>query len=193
MVSKPLIISLLCVGALAAADMLWKSAPAGNAVQSSTDLQAFSKTDVSRPVVEKQDTASGNGLENPLARTSSEKFDVISERTLFSASRKQPVAVLPSVQVPAIQEITHVVPLLPVPDPDDFTLLGIVVADQNRIALLRWNKTRETLRLRSGDIYTGWKIAEINDRDVLIGQQGKLFSLKLFKSTSDPAAIPAQD
>lgn len=193
MVSKPLIVSLLCVGAVTAADMLWKRAPSENEVQSSSDTQAVSKSDVSRLAVEKQFTVSGNGLDNPLAHANLGEFDIISKRVLFSPLRKQLVAAPSIVQVPVVQEVIQAVPLLPAPDPGDFTLVGVVATNQSRIALLRWNETQETLRLRSGDTYAGWKIAEIKDRNVSIGQQGKLFTLKLFKSQGDPAAIAAQD
>jgi hypothetical protein len=194
MVSKPLIISLLCVGAVAAADTLWKNAPSENAVQSSTPSQVTLETDASRTHAGGEATSGSNSLSNPLAQTSPRAFDVIAERTLFSPTRRQSVVVLQPVQVPVIQEVAQAVPLIPAPDPHDFTLLGVVIADQSRIALLRWNKTQETLRLRSGDTYTGWKIAAIYDRNILMEQQGKSFSLMLFKGQGgEQAAIAAQD
>ena len=66
MLSKPLIISLLSVVALAAADTLWQSAPIGSAPQSSGQTQVEPGVDASPAIVGGQETLGGNSLENPL-------------------------------------------------------------------------------------------------------------------------------
>ena len=186
MVSRPLIISLILVGAFAVADKLGTRTSSQIGDQSSADSQTLSAKDVYR-------VAGGNTVENPLARYNLEDFGVISERTLFSPSRRAPVAVQSVVEVPVVQEVSQVAPPPPAPDPGDFTLLGVVVGSTDRVALLRWNKTNEMLRLRLGANYSGWKIVEINSRNVLIEQGDAQFSLQLFKAASGENAMASQD
>jgi type II secretory pathway component PulC len=193
MISKFLVISLFCVSAIAAVDMFGERTPSEAGGQSSPELQLLSKPDARRLIDQEPDAVVVETLENPLARMRSEEFAIISERTLFSPLRREQVVVQPPVDVPLTQPVIVAARPPPAPDPDDFTLLGVVAANGERIALLRWNKTQETIRLRPGDNYTGWKIAEINDRNVLVEQQGKLFSLKLFKGVSDDGAIAPPD
>lgn len=193
MISKFLVISFFCVGAVAAADIFGERAPSETGSQSSPELQPLSMLDARRPIDQVPGAIVVKTLENPLARIRSEEFAIISERTLFSPSRREHVVVQPSAEAPVVQSVVVVAQPPHVPDPDDFNLLGVAVANGERMALLRWNKTQETVRLRPGDSYKGWKIAGINDRNVLIEQQGSLFSLTLFKGGSDDRAIAAQD
>ena len=193
MISKFLVISLFCVSAVAAVDMFGEGTPPEAGGQSSPELQPLSELDARRPIDQVPDAVVVETLENPLARTRSEEFAIISGRTLFSPLRREQVVVQPPVEAPVVPSVVASARPPPAPDPDDFTLLGVVAANGEKIALLRWNKTQETMRLRPGDSYTGWKIAEINDRNVLIEQQGSLFSLMLFKGESDDSAIAAQD
>ena len=193
MVSKPLIIALVCVAAAAAGDMLWKEAPARSAVASSADIELASSDDAGRASVEKQPAPIYSNMDNPLSHTSAKEFDVISKHVLFNPSRTQPVEVLLPVLEPVVQQVVLAAPVQLAPDPNEFTLLGIMTANRSRIALLRWNKTQATLRLKSGDSYEGWQVAEISDREISIGQGGKLFSLKLFKSPGELKATAAQD
>ena len=193
MISKLLVISLFCVGAVAAVDMFGERTPSEAGGQSSPELQLLPQPDASRLIDQEPDAVVVRTLENPLARTRSEEFAIISGRTLFSPLRREQVEVQPPVEAPVAQPVIVAARPPPAPDPDDFTLLGVVAANGERIALLRWNKTQETMRLRPGDSYTGWKIAEINDRNVLIEQQGSLFSLTLFKGGSDDSAIAPPD
>ena len=191
MVSKFLMISLLSVGAVAAYDMLSRHASPEVGDKLPADSQSLTDPEIRSSADRIQDATHPGALENPLARTSSEAFDVISERTLFNPSRRQPVAAPPP--APTVEEVTKVVELQPAPNPAEFTLLGIVVSNRDKVALLRWNQTNETLRLRPGENFTGWKIAEIGDRSVSIEQRGSRFTLELFTSAGDSVATRAQD
>jgi type II secretory pathway component PulC len=193
MISKFLVISFFCVSAVAAVDMFGERTPSDAVGQSSSEMHPLSKPDARRLIDQETDAVVVKTLENPLARIRSEEFAIISWRTLFSPLRREQVVVQPPVEAPVVQPVIVVARPPPAPDPDDFTLLGVVAANGEKIALLRWNKTQETMRLRPGDSYTGWKIAEINDRNVLIEQQGSLFSLMLFKGRSDDSAIAPPD
>jgi type II secretory pathway component PulC len=185
MISKFLVISLIGVSAVAAVDIFGERTPSEAGSQSSPELQPLSMLDARKQIDQEPGAVVIKTLENPLARIRSEEFAIISERTLFSPLRREQVVVQPPAETPVVPSVVLAAQLSPVPDPSDFTLLGVAAANGERIALLRWNKTQETVRLRPGDSYTGWKIAEINDRNVLIEQQGSLFSLTLFKGGGD--------
>ena len=193
MISKFLVVSLIGVSAVAAVDIFGERTPSEAGSQSSPELQPLSMLDAHKQIDQEPSAVVIKTLENPLARIRSEEFAIISGRTLFSPLRRAQVMVQPPVEAPVEPSVVEATRPPPVPDPDDFTLLGVVAAKGEKIALLRWNKTQETMRLRPGDSYTGWKIAEINDRNVLIEQQGSLFNLMLFKGGSDDSAIAAQD
>lgn len=193
MISKFLVISFFCVSAVAALDMFGERTSSEAGGQSSPELQPLSNLDGRRPIDQEPETVVVKALENPLSRTHSEEFAIISGRTLFNPSRREQVVVQLPVEAPVAPSVVVAAQPSPAPDPDDFTLLGVAAANGKRIALLRWNKTQETVRLRPDDNYAGWKIAEINDRNVLIEQQGSMFSLTLFKGRSNDRAIAAQD
>ena len=193
MISRFLVISFFCVSAVAALDMFGERTPSEAGGQTSPELQPLSKLDGRRPIDQERETVVVKTLENPLSRTHSEEFAIISERTLFSPLRREQVVVQLPVEAPVVPSVVVAAQPSPAPDPDDFTLLGVAAANGERIALLRWNKTQETVRLKPDDNYAGWKIAEINDRNVLIEQQGSMFSLTLFKGGSDDKATAAQD
>ena len=193
MISRFLVISLIGVSAVAAVDIFGERTPSEAGGQSSPELQPLPKLDARRPIDQEPDAVVVKTLENPLERTRSEEFAIISGRTLFSPLRREQVVVQLPVEAPVVPSVVVAAQPSPVPDPDDFTLLGVAAANGERIALLRWNKTQETVRLKPDDNYAGWKIAEINDRNVLIEQQGSMFSLTLFKGWSDDKATAAQD
>jgi hypothetical protein len=182
MVSRFLIAALLVVSAVTAVDMLVEQNPPDASDQSSVAQQQLSKH-----AGEKSIATGVAAFENPLARLAPDKFAVISERTLFSPTRRPKIEPKPPQQEVSAVPVTIAVQPPPLPDPNDFTLVGVAAANGQRIAMLRWNKTQEILRLRSGDDYTGWRIAEVNDRSVLVEQQGAVFSLKLFKGRTTAA------
>lgn len=188
MVSKSLAISLVVVSVVAAADMLLKRNPPEVNVQSTPSPKPSSK--LARHA---SSAISASTFENPLAHRAPKDFAVISERTLFSSTRRAKQEVEPTREIAIVEPMAIAVQPQPLPDPNDFTLVGVAAANGQRIALLRWNKTQEVVRLRSGDDYTGWKIAQVNDRSVLVEQQGSVFSLKLFKGRTAAEAIVDPD
>ena len=193
MISKFLVISLIGVSAVAAVEFFGERTPSEAGNQSLPELQPLSMLDARKEIDQEPGAVVIKTLENPLARIRSEEFAIISERTLFSPLRREQVVVQLPVEAPVVPSVVVAAQPSPAPDPDDFTLLGVAAANGERIALLRWNKTQETVRLKPDDNYAGWKIAEINDRNVLIEQQGSMFSLTLFKGGSDDKATAAQD
>jgi hypothetical protein len=188
MVSKFLIISLVGVGAVAAYDAVSK--PTGTrGAQPPIGSPRSAEVELRGGGDRTPDAASRGALDSPLSFARAEEFDVISERTLFAPSRRPPVAAPPP--APVIQEVEAVVELEPAPDPSDVTLLGIVVSNDDKVALLQLNKTSETLRLRSGESLAGWTVAEIGDRNIQIEQRGSRFELELFKNVG--GATPARE
>ena len=192
MVAKPLVIAFLCVGAFGAGDMLLKTTSSADVAPTVQYTQADAGLDGEPASTAKAEPLGGYGLENPLEKSGVQAFDIVSTRVLFDPSRRQPALVVETPPAPGVA-VTEVAPAIPTPDPNDFTLLGIAVAEQSGVALLRWNKTQETLRLRPGDTYTGWTIAEVSARNVRVEQQGQSFNLTLFKGAGDQAATAVQD
>ena len=192
MVAQPLVIAFLCVGALGAGDMLLKTASSADNAPAVQYAQAGAGLDMELASTAKAEPLGGYGLENPLEKLGVGAFDIVSTRVLFDPSRRQPALVVETPPAPSVA-VTEVAPAIPTPDPNDFTLLGIAVAEQSGVALLRWNKTQETLRLHPGDTYTGWTIAEVSARNVRVEQQGQSFNLTLFKGAGDQAATAVQD
>ena len=75
--------------------------------------------------------------------------------------------------------------------PEDFTLLGIVVANDDKTALLRFNKTNEIFHLKSGQSFSDWQLSEIGPKSVVVKKAELSFSLQLFEQPAD-AAEPQQ-
>jgi hypothetical protein len=50
---------------------------------------------------------------------------------------------------------------------DDLAVTGILISEQNRIALLLPKGTRDIMRLRVGDVYAGWSLAAIEQEAVI--------------------------
>ncbi len=97
-----------------------------------------------------------------------EDFDAILERPLFSPSRRPP----------AIEALES-----PPPNSDvAFTLKGILIDEDVRIALFRAQRNKQIWRLREGDTIEGWTIVRI-ERDSVSLARGAFE--KILKPTFD--------
>jgi general secretion pathway protein N len=125
---------------------------------------------------------------NPLSGIAVEQFAEIVNRPLFNPTRTPPPPpvedVAPAaVAQPATQDAAK---------PEDFTLLAVAIDDNARIAMLRWNKTNEVFHLKQGQYLSDWELLSIGEREVTIGRDDVLFSLKLFARARPLEAPPAQ-
>lgn len=123
---------------------------------------------------------------NPLAAVSVEQFAEIVDRPLFNPTRTPPP---PPVEDAAPAEVAG-----PAPEesakPEDFTLLAVAVADDARIAMLRWNKTNEVFHLKQGQFLSDWELRSVGEKEVTIGRNDVSFSLKLFERARRLEAPP---
>ncbi len=127
---------------------------------------------------------------NPLAGIAIDSFAAIVDRPLFNPSRAPP----PPVENIAPVEVAGPQPAAPrdTAKAEDFTLLAIAIADDARIAMLRWNKTNEVFHLKQGQFLSDWELRSVGEKDVTIGRDDVAFSLKLFEGVRRPGAPPAQ-
>jgi hypothetical protein len=101
---------------------------------------------------------------------------------LFNQSRApKPKPQVEVVEAPAEPEATA----------EDFTLLGIVVANNGTTALLRWNKTNEIFRLKTGQSFSDWQVTEIGPKSVVIKNKELSFPLTLFSQPTQAVQPPA--
>ena len=99
-----------------------------------------------------------------------EDFQVILERPIFSPSRRPP-------PVESVES--------PPPDSDvTFTLKGILVDDDVRIALFRSKRNKKAVRLRQGDELEGWTLVQIEADHVTLARGG---IEKVLEPTYDPS------
>src|SRR5207244_12007930 len=71
--------------------------------------------------------------------------------------------------------------------PEDFTLLGIVVANDDKTVVLRFNKTNEVFHLKAGQSFSDWQLADIGPKSVVVKKADLSFSLQLFDGTNQAA------
>jgi hypothetical protein len=125
---------------------------------------------------------------NPLASLALDSLKETVSRPLFNQTRapKPPQVVAEEPQDE---------PEEPQASPDDFTLLGVVVTETGKMALLRLNKTNEVLRLKDGQTFSDWQVTEIGPRSIVIKKDDQAFPLKLFGSRAAPGVVqqPGQD
>jgi hypothetical protein len=120
---------------------------------------------------------------NPLWRIRLEELLVTRERPIFSPSRRPPPIAAPVHAVVAPQKPKPETPLL--------TLVGTVVGDEDAIAVLLDETTKNPLRLRTGEEHDGWVLQSVHARDVLFQKGQKTEMLALPQPAGDKmAAIP---
>jgi hypothetical protein len=143
--------------------------PAGQDASPTVEQGSFDET-------RSLDTGGQTAPVNPLARILLASLSQTVERPLFNQSRApkpEPVA-----EAEPKEESQ--------PSVADFTLLGIAVANNDRTALLRLNKTNEVVRLKAGQNFAEWKVTDIQARSVVIGNGETAFSLELFTQLAQP-------
>jgi hypothetical protein len=122
---------------------------------------------------------------NPLARITLRDLAATNARPLFAPDRKpvpEPAAPIP----PAVVEAPAPPPE---PEPDEqappieignFDLLGVVSADGQTIALLRYKPTNSLVRVRQGEVVEGWTVERIGRRRIVLQQRDVKDELRLF-------------
>lgn len=93
-----------------------------------------------------------------------QEFSAIVERPLFSPSRR-----------PAEGGETAAAPAQAL----EIALTGVIISEDERIALLRPQGRQRTLRLRQGDTYEGWTVADIREHSVTFRRDGSETEVEL--------------
>ena len=142
-----------------------------------------------KPAVQQPLVQTGDVALNPLSRMTLEDLNEIVERPLFNPSRTGPPKLAGAELQPVVEQPVEA------PDdqskPEDFTLLAIAGSDETRVALVRWNKTNETYRLKSGQYLSDWQLTAVDLRAVSLQRDDTVFTLKLFDGRKTPPPPPA--
>lgn len=120
---------------------------------------------------------------NPLDTLRLDDLTASRERPLFAPSRRPPPAarVEPPPAVELAPEVAKAAP------PPPFDLVGAVVGENARFALLRQRATNKVVRLRPGEVAEGWRVTTIGIRSVVLERDGRSDALAL---TSTPPTLP---
>lgn len=185
MKNRRLLLLIACAAALAAY-AVW-SGSAGSLLMLAGAGDAAAVAEAPAPRVAESKMSSEPIPLNPLAAVTVEQFAEIVDRPLFNPTRTPP-----PVEDAAPAQVAGPAP--PAPEesakPEDFTLLAVAVADDSRIAMLRWNKTNEVFHLKQGQFLSDWELRSVGEREVTIGRNDVSFSLKLFERARRLEAPP---
>lgn len=127
---------------------------------------------------------------NPLAAQPLDRMSSTRERPLFSPTRRPP-APPPIVAAPPP----------PPPPPPDVALLGVVMDGEEARAVVRAGPGAKTLRVGIGDDIGGWKVGQIEARQLVLLLDGRTATFTMFTgnnakgplnaSAADPSANAA--
>jgi len=126
--------------------------------------------------------------DNPAVPAPLDRLSATRERPLFSPTRRPPAAPAPPSVIGAER-----VPLAP---PPTVALIGIVLNAEGAQALVRAGPADRPVRLRRGDEIGGWKVTEIDRRQLVLSLDGRSVTVTLFtpgrvkRIASGDAGIP---
>jgi general secretion pathway protein N len=125
-------------------------------------------------------TAPSAALVSPLAARSLDALAETRDRPLFSPSRRGPAPPPVVVMPPA--------PPAPPPSPPSVTLFGVVMDAGEARAIVRAGSAGPVRRVRIGDDIDGWKVTQIEQRQLTVSRDGRAASFTMFNSGGNPAA-----
>ncbi|MEI2736763.1 MAG: hypothetical protein V9G24_19630 [Rhodoblastus sp.] len=115
----------------------------------------------------------GGGLSNPLWSTPLETIAATRDRPLFTQSRRPP----PLAEARPASDAT---PILG-PGAPPFSLVGTVVGDREKFAVMLETGSQNVLRLPLGASASGWRVAEVAARSVTLTRGPQSVTLELPK------------
>ena len=119
--------------------------------------------------------SSGVTLSNPLAAQSLEQLSATVDRPLFSPTRRPPA---PSVTSTPEQQA-------PAAPPPDLVLSGIVMDGESAHAVVRVGAQKKIVYARIGDDISGWKVSQIEARELVLSLDGRSITYTLFNRKVD--------
>src|SRR5271166_1945188 len=117
---------------------------------------------------------------NPLWAIPVSKLSATRDRPLFSSSRRPPtptVAAAPTPSPPAV-----VKPVTPESPP--FTLVGTIIGENSRIAILLDENAKTSTGVREGDSASGWILRSVEMRSAILEGSGRTVTLDLPEPTA---------
>jgi hypothetical protein len=121
-------------------------------------------------------------LASPLAAQPIEQLSATRERPLFSPTRRPPTPP-PVVQTAA--------PPRPPPPPPDVALFGVVMDGGEAHAIVRAGPAAKVVRVRIGDDVGGWKVSQIDERQLVLSLNGRSATFTMF--TTGGRGAPGAD
>src|SRR5260370_15835321 len=118
----------------------------------------------------------GAALPSPLAAQPLDRLSATRERPLFSPTRRPPpppplVAIAPE-------------PPPPPPPPPDVALFGIVMDGDEARAVVRAGPAAKIMNVRVGDDIGGWKVAQIEGRQLVLSLDDRIATFMMFTGNS---------
>ena len=111
-----------------------------------------------------------------LAMPPMEELNATRERPLFSPQRKPDDKVAARTDEAVVEEAPTSVP---------FDLTGVVIGEDQAIAILQNRDTQETIQLKQGETADVWSVAEIGQRHIVLRNEGRQVRLQLFEPRPD--------
>ena len=115
---------------------------------------------------------------SPLAAQPLERISNTRDRPLFSPTRRPP----------ALPPVVAVAPPPP-PPPPDVSLLGVVMDGEDARAVVRTGPAAKTQRVGIGDDIGGWKVGQIEARQLVLLLDGRTATFTMFTGTN--AKLPS--
>ena len=122
----------------------------------------------------------GNALPSPLAAQPLDRLSATRERPLFSPTRRPPPPPPPVVVAPE--------PPPPPPPPPDVALFGIVMDGDEAHAVVRAGPAAKIMNVRVGDDIGGWKVAQIEERQLVLSLDDRIATFMMFTGNSANSA-----
>lgn len=124
---------------------------------------------------------------NPLWEIPLTSLSTTRERPIFSPSRRPPppaVAAAPPAQAPSPS------PKPPRVEHPQFSLVGTVASEEERFGIFVDQATKESLRLKIGEDYQGWKLRTVQGREVMLEHDQQTMILTLPQPGTAAAGPP---
>lgn len=115
----------------------------------------------------------GGGLSNPLWSTPLDTIAATRERPLFTQSRRPP----PLAEAPPVNDSAP----NPGPGAPPFSLVGTVVGDREKLAVMLETGSQNVLRLPLGASASGWRVSDVAVRSVTLTRGPQSVTLELPK------------
>lgn len=121
-------------------------------------------------------------------------FKQLATRPPFSPTRRPPRAKPPEPAPEPVAQKPQPVALEPEVAKPQITLVGILINQQKRFAMVRKPGVEELLRLGNGEHLDGWRVEGVLPDRLLLSHQGKLLEFELSEAArraAAPAPVPA--